>query len=117
MINESPTNNKERYFKVVNDEGVNGARFTGDTPKQAANKAFMKMLQEYKMTGEPIPENQNIKIRESTRGSKRKTYNFCCTREQLPEPQQLVIRDKDTGTEKIITYNYRNIIKRISDDE
>jgi len=107
---------RDRYFKLINSEGETYGRYTGDTPKQAASKGFTKMVQKMKSTGETIPKKMKIYLRESTRGSLRKIYGYEAARLKLPQPQKLEIKDKETGKKKVITYKYRNKIKKIQVD-
>lgn len=106
---------RKRYFKLIDakTEETYG-RYTGDTPKQAASKAFTKMLQKLKANGKhPPKQSTTIYLRESTRGSSRKSYGYEAFRQKLDEPQELVITDDKTGVTKTITYHYRNRIKKV----
>jgi hypothetical protein len=117
-IGTSNAKPKERYFKLINPTtNKTYGRYTGDTPKQAASKAFTKLLRQAKQQGELIETTMPIHLKESTRGSSRKVYGYEAGRVALPEPQEIVITDKVTGQEKTITYNYRNMIKKIPVDQ
>lgn len=112
--NSKPAPAKERFFKLVDPEtGETSGRYTGKTPKQAASKGYTKRLKKYKEEGKKHPHKSIIYMRESTRGSSKKYYGYSASRIQLPEPQQLKIKDKLTGKKKIITYHYRNKIKKV----
>jgi hypothetical protein len=103
----------KRYFKMIDgDTGETIGRYTGNTPKQAGSKAFTKMLQRNKKEGINT-KDANIFLRESTRGSYRKTYGYYASRNKLKEPQILEIPDDETGDIKTITYHYRNDVKKI----
>lgn len=107
--------NEERYFKLVDPKSkLSSGRYTGATPKQAASKAYTKLLQKVKQSGGAIPKTTTLYLRESTRNSAKKVYGYAASRIKLTEPQQLTIKDKVTGSDKTITYNYRNKIKKIS---
>lgn len=107
---------KERYFKLIIDGRACG-RYTGDTPKQAASKAFTKVLQNARQQGGDIPNEMTIYLKESTRGCDKKIYGYRCSRVKLDQPQSLVITDNDTGQQKTITYEYRNRVCKISRNE
>ena len=109
-----PSKPTERYFNVIDAKtGKSFGRFIGQTPKQAASNAYTKMLQKLKGSGQIITDSSIVYLRESTRGSTRKIYGYKASRQKLPEPQELTITDKVTGQQKIITYNYRNQIKKV----
>lgn len=114
--NNNEQERQDRYFKIVNSKTKESkGRYTGDTPKQAASKAFTKMLQQLKKDNQPLPKKSTIiYLRESTRGSARKVYGYEAARLKLDEPQELTIKDKDSGEEKVIVYNYRNKIKKVA---
>lgn len=105
---------RERYFKLIDSKtGKSYGRYTGETPKQAASKGFTKLLQKLKEKGKHAPKQSIIYLRESTRGSMRKIYGYEASRQKLDSPQELKIRDKETGQKKIITYHFRNKIKKV----
>jgi hypothetical protein len=104
-----------RFFKLIDPKTHKPfGRYTGDTPKQAASKGYTKLLQKYKEQKKTAPKEMTIYLRESTRGSNRKVYGYSAIRQKLPEPQELSIKDKETGKIKVITYNYRNKIKKVA---
>lgn len=116
-LNNQTTNKiekKDRYFKLIDDKtGKTYGRYTGDTPKQAASKGFTKMVQKSKVEGKKPPTKATIFLRESTRGSARKIYGYEAYRQKLPIPQHLTITNQENGTQKTITYHFRNKIKKI----
>ena len=112
--NSKPAPVKERFFKLVDPEtGETSGRYTGKTPKQAASKGYTKRLKKYKEEGKKHPHKSIIYMRESTRGSSKKYYGYSASRIQLAEPQELTIKDKLTGKKKVITYHYRNNIRKV----
>lgn len=112
--NVSTKEKKERYFKIIDHKtGKTYGRYTGDTPKQAASKAYTKKVQRLKKMGKTPSKRSQIILRESTRGSARKVYAYEAYRQKLPEPQNLDITDKETGITKQIVYHYRNKIRKI----
>uniref|UniRef100_A0A6G6ACE0 Uncharacterized protein n=1 Tax=Borely moumouvirus TaxID=2712067 RepID=A0A6G6ACE0_9VIRU len=109
---KSKDESKDRYFKLVDPKtNESYGRYTGGTPKQAASKAYTKTLQKLKSEKKPIPKQSTIILRESTRGSPRKYYGYEASRLKLDKPQELTINTD--GQEKVITYHYRNKIKKI----
>jgi len=106
----------DRYFKTIDAKtGDSYGRYTGETPKQAASKAYTKLLQKFKSDGKAVPkQSTTIFLRESTRGSARKIYGYEASRQKLKEPQRLFITDKETGEEKEIVYHFRNKIKKVT---
>jgi len=110
----NPTNQR-RYFKVIDETGEPVGRYTGTTPKQAASKAFAKMVRNAKENNVEIT-NTNIILRESTRGSNRNTYGYVATREKLDNPVTLQITNANTGEPKNIVYRYKNNIRKTTDE-
>lgn len=103
-----------RYFKLINiKSGKTNGRYTGDTPKQAASKAYTKMVQKYKKDKKNLPKTSEIYLRESTRGSLKKIYGYQARRDKLDEPQKLVIHGDDENPTKTITYHFRNKIRKV----
>lgn len=104
---------KHRYFKCVHGGEVKG-RFSGNKPKQAANKALtsiVKNSEDGDLTGQFI----NFSIIECTRGSKRKEYKYKGMREKLTTPMQVSI---GSGAEqKNITYNFNNKVQKLKANE
>ena len=110
-VGRSNPTNQRRYFEVINETGKTTGRYTGTTPKQAASKAFTKMVRNAKENNVEIT-NTDIILRESTRGSNRKNYGYVATREKLDNPVTLQITDANTEEPKNIIYHYKNNIKR-----
>ena len=107
----------KRTYKVFNEkDGSYHGRYTGDTPKQAANKAFTKIYRSLQQNGGKTPKGAiKLTIKETTRTSGSKKYRqhvYEASRVKLPQPESVKIRGGD-GTEKIISYNYRNQIKKV----
>jgi hypothetical protein len=102
---------KNRYFKLIYNSKTSG-RFSGNKPKQAANKALtsiVKSLDEENATF----ENKKFKftIVECTRGSRHKEYHYVGERLKLKEPTLIKIKNAN-GDEKLIEYNYMNVVKK-----
>jgi len=111
--NAEPKN--ARFFKAIdNAGGPSIGRYTGGTPKQAASKAFTKMVRKMKALDGKVPKQPvKLYIKESTRRGPQKMYAYSASRNKLKVPQELIITDKMTGEEKKITYRYRNNIRKI----
>lgn len=93
-----------RYFKYIDDDGICQGRYTGSTPKQAVMKVFTKNFKNE-------IESKIIKLKESTKGSNGQMYSFICSKQELNPPLEIKVGDK------IITYKYKNIVKRIESVE
>jgi hypothetical protein len=112
---EDDKTSKKRYFKLINEKTQKGhGRYTGETPKQAANKSYTKMIQKLRKRGEKIPARSIIYIRESTRGSHKKVYGYEALRQKLSEPLIREIINETTGEKKKIVNKYRNKIKKVA---
>lgn len=112
------TKSTTRYFKIVGTDGQMTGRYSGSTPKQAASKAFTKVLQQNQMITDgndrdSCIETTKIILRESTRGSNRKMYAYTASRIKLSEPNRMEIRDVHSGKSTYIEYDYQNKVKEI----
>jgi hypothetical protein len=100
-----------RSFKVQlpGDTDYTG-RFTGLTPYQAANKALSKYFrcQDIASASSTI----EFSIKESTRGSRRNTYNYTGARLKLETPITYTIKSV-TGEDRVITKQYKNQLTKI----
>ena len=104
---------KLRYFKLFYNEEYQG-RYCGRKPKQAANKAFSSIIKDMKKNGNQkggVNVDINFSIRECTRNSRHKEYNYIGVREHLKEPVAVDIKNED-GSVKNITYSYKNKISK-----
>jgi hypothetical protein len=109
---EEESNDNTRSFKVQlpGQEDFCG-RFTGLTPYQAANKALSKYFRSHENAN--LSEDQVVfSIRESTRGSNRKTYTYRGTRVKLTEPITYTITS-DKGEARVITKQYKNQLVKV----
>jgi hypothetical protein len=91
-----------RYFKAVYNENEKG-RFSGDKPKQAANKALTSITKEFKI---PINKMFEFSVKECTRGSRKKTYTYVGKRIELDDEISVKIDGKT------IKYKYSNVLKK-----
>ena len=102
-----------RSFKVqLPGNEVFTGRFTGLTPYQAANKALSKYFRENKTVKTEI----SFAIKESTRGSKRGTYNYNGQREKLENPVKYSINGPD-GVAREIVKEYKNKLIKVKKSE
>ena len=104
---------KARSFKVkLPDDTEYKGRFTGLTPYQAANKALSKYFRNHENVN--LTENNQIlfSIKESTRGTNKKVYNYQGCRIKLETAISYTIKSAD-GTERIITKQYKNQLIKI----
>ena len=105
--------NGQRYFKVIDEHtGELFGRFSGQTPKQAASKAFTKICQINKRNGIDMPTDINISMRESTQQSNKKMYRYVASRTELDNPMEFEIKGEG-GSIRKITYLYKNTITKI----
>jgi len=82
---EAPSiNTNQRYFKLVDpDTGYLYGRYTGDTPKQAALKALIILLQKSKSNETDETKQTIVNIKECTRGYPKKIYRYLATKEKI----------------------------------
>lgn len=107
---ENPVEQTLRFFKHVDTDGRSFGTFSGMTPRQAASKAFTKLVIQKKKTGTEI-ENETPVVMQDDRD---RIYGYVASRTKLDPPHELSIIDNTTGdVKKKITYCYRNQIKKI----
>lgn len=102
---------KERYFCLINNNGSCGKRFVGNTPREAASKAFTSIVQQNK----DLPCDYLLKLKETTRGSNRETFYFICNRIKLDRPTNETMVNVTTGERKDYRSWHRNDIRMIID--
>ncbi len=110
---EEQVGGKLRYFKLFYNEEFQG-RYCGRKPKQAANKAFSSIVKDMKKNGNQkggVDVDINFSIRECTRNSKHKEYNYVGVRQELKDPVEVKINNED-GSVKKITYSFHNKISK-----
>jgi len=96
-----------RYFTLINygSTETKQGRYTGQYPKNAASKCFTRLCRS------GFVKNNNkiiITIRETTRGSNKKSHSYECIRQKLSSPHNIQIGGAS------ITYEYGNIVKKIN---
>jgi len=94
-----------RYFKVVGDAGTHG-RYCGETPQQAAAKAFSVLTKEQKKS------KFNFELIECTQNSKHKTYSYSGERQKLDVPIKREVKD-GTGKVRTIEIKFANKIRKL----
>ncbi len=111
----------KRSFKAiyVNPAGqvVMEGRYCGAKPKQAGCKALTGIYKLFAKTKKPLKGEIFFGVRETTRGSKNKTYYYSGERVELDEPIKLQIGGGDGADAKTITYKYNSNVKKASEDE
>ena len=112
----------KRTFKIKTDSGEYYSRILGNTPKQAALKALSiihnnyekgKFKDSFKVEGEKTPTFKFC-IKETTRFSQQKEYNYVGKRVELENPASYTIKAGD-GTMKTITNRYKNMVEKFKE--
>ena len=108
---EGEGNSKTRFFKVlVGDNETPHGRFSGNKPKQAANKALTSIFKTKEQTGGSFTGKVKFSIVECTRGSKHKRYHYVGERVKLDEPMKVTIGKGDK--QKTIEYKFNNRVMK-----
>ena len=93
-----------RNFKLVKPEM--GGLYTGNSPKQAAQKAFTQLRKQNKVRGEI-----SFSIKETTKDSTRKIYKYKGRRNKLDEPQ--IVQFGSGKNAKDVKYTHKDVIYRV----
>lgn len=98
-----------RSFKVqlVGEEAAHG-RYSGNSPYQAANKAFSEIVRNRVRNNQTVEEEITFKLIESTKGSAKKTYNYVGKRIKLDNPVTYQVAGGQT-----IQKVYKNQLRKI----
>ena len=111
----------KRSFKAiyVNPAGevVMEGRYCGAKPKQAGCKALTGIYKLFAKAKKQIKGEIFFGVRETTRGSRNKTYYYSGERVVLDEPIELQIGGGSGGEAKTITYKYNSNVKKASEDD
>ena len=100
-----------RYFKLLQENGLYGGRFTAKIPKEAASKAFTNIIQKKNLN----PSESNpmiITIIESSRGSDRKIFKFNAQRNRCDPPKKYLFKNPDGEIVERL-YSYENCLEEI----
>lgn len=102
---------RTRFFKVLvdNEESAHG-RFSGNKPKQAANKALTSIFKAREQSGGSLTGKVKFSIVECTRGSKHKRYYYVGERVKLDTPMEVTIGKGDN--KKTIKYKFNNKVMK-----
>lgn len=103
-----------RTFKVTSVDGCKIGKYTGNTAKQAAQKAFASV---FRKKNESI-NSMELHLKEIIDSDKvvmypPGVYKFRCRREKLEKPLEFEIEDKD-GSKKTVIAPYRMKITLIN---
>jgi len=93
-----------RKFKLVNSD-FSGS-YTGNTPKQAAQKAYTQLKLKFN-----TKRKLNFSIKETTKDSAKKIYKYFGQSEKLTTPQIVQFGSGANATE--VTYTHKNKVYRI----
>ena len=102
---------RKRFFKCVYEGKVHG-RYSGDKPKQAANKAFTNIIRTLPEGG--VGKKVRFQMKECTRGSNQKTSTYEGERVKLDTPLKIEIK-KNTDKPKVIEYKFTNRINKVKE--
>lgn len=93
-----------RYYKLItieNGVAVCRGRYSGQKPRQAANKACTKLYREHPKDN--FPAQIIFGMHECTRSAKKKKkFFYIGTRELLPKPEEVPIHQKDENGEYVL---------------
>ena len=112
----------KRSFKAlyVNPDGevVIEGRYCGAKPKQAGCKALTGIYKLFAKAKKQLKGEIYFGVRETTRGSRNKTYYYCGERVVLDKPIKLQIGGGDKESEsKTITYKYNSNVKKAQESD
>lgn len=113
-VENANTKQKNRFFKLIDENDDSTGRFSGNKPKQAANKALTAIIKKMNATNSDVDSigmSITFKIKECTRGSKHKEYTYSGFRQKLEEPMRVTIGSGDE--KKIIEYKFSNKVKKL----
>lgn len=112
-VEQTEDGKRKRFFKCVYEGKVHG-RYSGEKPKQAANKAFTNIIRS--MKGDVVGKKVKFQMKECTRGSNQKTSTYEGERVKLDTPLKIEIK-KNTDKPKVIEYKFTNKINKVKDAE
>ena len=99
-----------RLFDPKTGEVI-GGRYRGRNPRQAASKAYTKLLKSDELDGS---EETTLHIKESTRGGNRRIFAYSANREELKNPQKVELVGPNGP--RVICYRFKNRISKIAID-
>lgn len=95
-----------------------GGRYKTDDVQKAAKRAASQLFRKLKKTEYKMYKSKlNIKfiLRETTKGSKKKTFYYIAERIPLSKPVSVQITNVSSTSVQTITYNYKIIVKKCSE--
>lgn len=92
----------KRHFEC-NYQGESFGRYAGETPKQAAKKAFTRIIQKYNI---PTDQDTQFCIRECARNSKHRLFHYIGRRIMLRNPVPVQIGGS------VVTYKHKNKVRK-----
>ena len=99
---------KNRSFKVkLSAEDQLYGRYNGDSPYQAANKALSEIIRNRVKNSEPVDDEINFYLVESTKGSGKKSHQYTGKRIKLENPVTYKVGDQE------IVKNFKNVLKKV----
>lgn len=102
-----------KIYEIINpDTGESCGRYSGQSPKQAASKAFCKVRMEASSAKRSLKQS-TIYVRDTTE-SAGKVIGYEVSLETLPKAKQLFIKNLETGDIKTVSYRFNNKIKRVT---
>ena len=101
---------KHKTFKVriTNNQNASGY-YKGDSPYQAASKAFSYICRMKEKAGESVSGKISFELTEYTKGKRNKVHNYIGKRVKLKKPIEYEI--KKTGKE--LVKNFKNVIRKV----
>ena len=112
-IETNQTIKKSRSFKAkLEQNSQQYGRYNGESPYQAANKAFSEIIKTRIKNNIPIDQNITFFLVETTKGSSKKNHQYIGKRVKLDEP---VSYNVNNGTP--IVKEYKNILRKIKKSE
>jgi hypothetical protein len=97
-----------RTFKLqIGDSDEYTGRYTGNSPYQAANKAFSEYLRSKKRKRQSTTGSFKFTLVESTQNSNHKMYRYQGKRVKLPKPVVYSVGDNE------IVKEYKNKIQKV----
>ena len=101
-----------RSFVIINNDGEHVGRYLGNTPIQAASKAFTYIR--HNNRGMLFNEFSELKIKETTRGSQHKIYDYKGRFAKYDNPQDIDCgRQGHCEYNRIVRYSGKNVIKKL----
>lgn len=100
------TGGGKRIFQIICSDGSTKGRYKGRKPKQAAKKAFTYLLKNQYGGGKTETGEIEFSIKECTRNSRQKVYNYLGQRVKLEKPIEISHKGNKT------VYQHDNKIKK-----